>query len=124
MKLETEREVAEERGRQGQVCVPADAMLTASLSGEEGSNLSGLPPLPADFAGDAPNCWLMLLCRCWRKSHRSVSVTPPPLPEPSAGGLDAMGTGRVGVLYPLPPTDGSSLTGTDGVILEPLGENS
>ena len=108
---------AEERGRQGDVCVPADAMLTASFSGEEGSNLPGLPP--AAFAAEASSCWLMLLCCCWRKSRtlcKRVTVTPPPpLPDPT-GGLGAIGTGRVGV--PLPPW---SLM---GVFLEPPGEKS
>lgn len=120
MKPEAERAVAEERGRQGDVCVPAEAMLTESLNGEEGSNLPGL------LAGEAPSVWLMLLCCCWRKSRNSVTVTPPPppLPEPAAGGLGAIGTGLVGVLDPLPLAGGRSLMAEDGGFLELPAEKS
>ena len=111
MFLEGDVEVApEERGRQGEVWVPADAILTTNFSGDAGSrNLPGLPP-PLDFAGEATpmSCWLMLLCCCWRKSRSGVIVTPlaaaaePPLAaEEEDEGLGAMGTGLVGV--PLEP---------------------
>ena len=101
--------------------MPADAILTASLNGEEESNLPGLPP--PDFAGEVPSCWLMLLCCCSRKSLRRVTVTPPPIPTvgPPAG-LGAIGIGRVGVPAPLPP-DGRSLMGVVGILV-PLREKS
>lgn len=100
---------AEVKGRQGEVCVPAEAMLT-TFSGEDGSNRPGLPP--PDFAGEAPSCWLMLPCCCCRKSRKRVTVTPP-------AGLGAIGIGRVGVPVPL---DGRSLIGVVGFL--PPGEKS
>lgn len=61
-------EVVDDRGRHGEVWVPADAILTANLSGDIGSNFPGLPPDEGEAPGEiAPwSCWLILLCCCCR----------------------------------------------------------
>ena len=42
----------DDRGRHGEVWVPADAMLTTNRSGDAGSNLPGLPPDDGEAPGE------------------------------------------------------------------------
>ena len=109
---------AVEMGLHGEVCVPADAMLTDSFRGEVKSNIPGLLPME-DLAGEAPSCWQIFPCCCWRKSRKRVTVTPPPPPPTAAPtvGLGAIGMGRVGVLPETLPPGGRSLMGVVGFLL-------